>query len=924
MTAEAIADAIFAAISARFAIGTTEADKKAIADAYEGLKSFICKKFGVEGSLADAIQMLELKPDSESRKQTLIDELRAVDPVSDHDLTAAALSLLEVIPSLSNATKTSNISLEIGNAQVVAQTQPNLPLILEMEIPQAPSFIETEPVEGVPLDQLIAVGDSLDLITKLSIIEQVCSGLRDIHQKGIIHRDIQPANVIVQPNGVAKIINLGIKPPNQDLTSGLTRTGEIIGSLHYIAPERFKGEAVDGRVDIFAAGVLMSQLLTGHLPFAGEVHTAAYRLVNEPHEPLATYLNYYPPALDAILDRALAKNPGDRFQHAEDFADALHGVIEELKKTRVLQLFDDAERLTTKFRFAATSTEPVSAKPGSVSELLQQLSQLSQASYATDVVSKSIELARAALLKNEADKALSALKGASEMVELVDTAKQADWRRYVQATQKALQQPMSASTAGAGFIGAIAIGDALAAKDSGGITRLIQRLTRVLREAPPKPVFPASTAPAPPLASSGPGEFTRMISGGAVKAAAGAAAPPPASAQPVPAAAAPMAPLPLPAPAMAPPAFHTDAPVFGAPEPPGAPFPPPTSSAPGGLTTFLKESPKAAATKSGDTTLVSVFYATDRMQLPTLTLRTQFGKQRSLLGNLHYGRCEVSIPRTHKLGNLESPSILRLEFRPDPAKHIVLSGTFSVEEREFFELVNASVARSAAKDAFVFVHGYNVSFENAARRTGQMAFDLNFVGAPIFYSWPSNGKTADYPKDETNITWSTPHLQRFLNLLAQNTSAKRIYVIAHSMGNRAVCDALKMISFDSACGLKLTHLVLAAPDIDADTFRELATMLQKLSARITLYESSKDIALLASKKIHGNPRAGEPLLVIPGLDTIDASAIDTDFLGHSYFSDTWPLLSDIHSILFEDQPPERRFGLAAREDPAGKYYAFRA
>ena len=238
--------------------------------------------------------------------------------------------------------------------------------------------------------------------------------------------------------------------------------------------------------------------------------------------------------------------------------------------------------------------------------------------------------------------------------------------------------------------------------------------------------------------------------------------------------------------------------------------------------------------------------------------------------------------------------------------------------------MNASVARSAAKDAFVFVHGYNVSFENAARRTGQMAFDLNFVGAPIFYSWPSNGKTADYPKDETNITWCTPHLQRFLNLLSQNTSAKRIYVIAHSMGNRAVCDALKMISFDSACGLKLAHLVLAAPDIDADTFRELATMLQKLSARITLYESSRDMALLASKKIHGNPRAGEPLLVIPGLDTIDASAIDTNFLGHSYFSDTWPLLSDIHSILFEDQPPERRFGLAAREDPAGRYYAFRA
>jgi type VI secretion system ImpA family protein len=395
----------------------------------------------------------------------------------------------------------------------------------------------------------------------------------------------------------------------------------------------------------------------------------------------------------------------------------------------------------------------------------------------------------------------------------------------------------------------------------GGVTRLIQRLSQGALETPQV----TSHVPPPPMpTSAGPGEFTRMISAS------------PAAAS--------------------------------------------SASAP------LDELPRFIASRApaSGTTLVNIFYATDRMQIFNVSGKTQFGKQRSLLGSLHYGRCEVSIPKTHKLGKLETPSILRLEFKPNPARHILLSGTFSVEEREFFELVNASVARSAAQDAFVFVHGYNVSFENAARRTGQMAFDLNFVGAPIFYSWPSNGKTADYPKDETNITWSTPHLQRFLNLLAQNTSAKRIYVIAHSMGNRAVCDALKMISYDSACGLKLAHLVLAAPDIDADTFRELATTLQKLSARITLYESSKDMALLASKKIHGNPRAGEPLLVIPGLDTIDASAIDTNFLGHSYFSDTWPLLSDIHSILFEDQPPERRFGLAAREDPAGKYYAFRA
>jgi esterase/lipase superfamily enzyme len=138
------------------------------------------------------------------------------------------------------------------------------------------------------------------------------------------------------------------------------------------------------------------------------------------------------------------------------------------------------------------------------------------------------------------------------------------------------------------------------------------------------------------------------------------------------------------------------------------------------------------------------------------------------------------------------------------------------------------------------------------------------------------------------------------------------------MGNRAVCEALKALSYDTASQLKFSHLVLAAPDIDADTFREPALMLQRLSTRITLYQSSKDKALIASKAPHGNPRAGEPILIILGLDAIDASSIDTDFLRHSYFSDTWPLLSDIHSILFKDELPASRFGLdrgCARDCP---------
>ena len=366
---------------------------------------------------------------------------------------------------------------------------------------------------------------------------------------------------------------------------------------------------------------------------------------------------------------------------------------------------------------------------------------------------------------------------------------------------------------------------------------------------------------------------------------------------------------------------------------PAPPAPPPEIIKPGGRHIDFDQPPPISAppapppplATTSNASVLRVFFATDRLQLPTLIGDPKFDKRRSLLGKLHLGACEISIPKTHHKGKLESPSILHLEFRPDPAKHIVLTRTSTLAEDLFFDQVRSAIGQSPQADAFVFVHGYNVSFEDAARRTGQIAYDLEFKGAPIFYSWPSNGRVADYLKDETNVAWSAPHLESFLTALSARTAAKRIHIIAHSMGNRAVCEALKSLSHDPACQLRLNHLVLAAPDIDADTFAELAGMLQRLSGRVTLYESSNDKAIHASKSLHGNPRAGEPLLIIPGVDTIDASAVDTNFLGHSYFSENWPLLADIRSILATDESAATRFGLLEMGDTAaGRYYTFRS
>ena len=293
-------------------------------------------------------------------------------------------------------------------------------------------------------------------------------------------------------------------------------------------------------------------------------------------------------------------------------------------------------------------------------------------------------------------------------------------------------------------------------------------------------------------------------------------------------------------------------------------------------------------------------------------------------GTLSLGICEVSIPRDHRMGELEKPSIWKFELRQNPEKHIVLLNVMPQEDQHFWSQVASRVEKSKTKETFVFVHGYYTTFEDAARRTAQMAYDLGFEGAPICYSWPSQGELADYPVDETNAQWTVPHLKRFLQTLAESSQAKTIHVIAHSMGNRAVSNALQLLSTELGTKpCRLQHLVLAAPDIDADTFKDLAESIKKVADHVTMYISRLDKALVLSKRFHGYPRLGETVSIISGMDTIDASAVDTSFIGHAYYGDNRSVLSDIFWLLKESKPPTDRFGMQRVQEGPGVYYAFR-
>lgn len=310
--------------------------------------------------------------------------------------------------------------------------------------------------------------------------------------------------------------------------------------------------------------------------------------------------------------------------------------------------------------------------------------------------------------------------------------------------------------------------------------------------------------------------------------------------------------------------------------------------------------------------VVRIFYATDRQDTGNKDPVLHYSGERST-GELARGYCDVSIPSIHVKGELESPSWMQLEFTPDPEKHVVLKTVQPLASDAFYDMVAARVANSPSKEAVVYIHGYNNSFENAARQTAQFALDAGFDGAPILYSWPSKNRLLSYTEDEDTVMWTTFHLRDFLQELSERSHAKKIHLIAHSMGNRALIPALQMLASRNAqAAAPFDQVVFAAPDIGAEVLGQYAREIARATHRLTLYASANDDALLMSRFIHGADRAGQGdskngyLLVAPGIDTVDASAMRTDFIGHTYFSQSGSIIDDIRKIFASGAPPELR------------------
>ena len=339
----------------------------------------------------------------------------------------------------------------------------------------------------------------------------------------------------------------------------------------------------------------------------------------------------------------------------------------------------------------------------------------------------------------------------------------------------------------------------------------------------------------------------------------------------------------------------------------------------------IETAPPTPPVPQPNAVLVRVFYATDRDSKESKALGTTYGRG---VSELTYGTCDVSIPRKHDKGRLEAPSILRLQFRRNPAEHVILSRVVKQSSELFHQLVSSRADNSPTRSAFIFVHGYNVSFEEAAQRTAVLAYDLSFTGAPVFFSWPSQHRRLSYRKDERNVELAKNHLQKFLKDFLENTSAQSVYVIAHSMGSRALTHAVAaLLNSDPSLGSRVTEVILAAPDIDKKVFEmNIAPALTAPGRPVTLYASSEDLALKTSAFFNGGfPRAGDSYpspVIVPGIETIDATGMDASFDGHSYIMQSRLVIADVFALVLNRLRAAHRFGLAAVDTPSGRYWKF--
>ncbi len=239
--------------------------------------------------------------------------------------------------------------LEMFRARFIREAQsagilshPNIVTIHDVveESEEGATFIAMEYVRGTDLKEILYADRRPGLDEVVNVVGQVAEGLEYAHSKGVVHRDVKPANILITQDDQVKLTDFGIARLD---ASNLTLDGQLLGTPNYMAPEQIQGEPTDHRADIFSLGVVLYEMLTGEKPFRGEnVTVVTHHIVYDAYTPPQEHVGHLPERLQEVLSKALAKDPDERYSRVQNLADDLRVAVasskaqERLNETQVI------------------------------------------------------------------------------------------------------------------------------------------------------------------------------------------------------------------------------------------------------------------------------------------------------------------------------------------------------------------------------------------------------------------------------------------------------------------------------------------------------------------------------------------------------------------------------------------------------------
>ena len=290
-----------------------------------------------------------------------------------------------------------------------------------------------------------------------------------------------------------------------------------------------------------------------------------------------------------------------------------------------------------------------------------------------------------------------------------------------------------------------------------------------------------------------------------------------------------------------------------------------------------------------------VLFGTDRKPLED----DRFSNERG--NNLNLGAAQVSVPKGRKFGSTGRAYISRLLKTKET--ELKLQMIEQMDTANFKNAIQHFCETGDSPKHILFIHGFNVSFQNAALCAAQLGYDLKVPGATFMYSWPSHEKATGYVGDTASIENSLTYFMSFMRILADQLSGQPIMIVAHSMGNRLIC---RWLAEQVTVRPNICALVFSAPDVDTDVFCTQTSKASEIADLPTIYSSEDDVAIWWSKVLHGYERAGSSRAQVKGVHAIDVRGVSNREFGHSYFYTEEALLTDKFFMLHHGSPPKAR------------------